>query len=151
MHLAPGEQNEYHVHRIPSVVVWGLSNATILSQEFQAAPAKPHAVAVGDTRYAAYDVTPLTHRVTNAGTTPFDVMDIELLQRPVPGGAAAPLLPSGNPASNCSLPNRWFGPIGSNSRKGERASIRRTRAAHLLIDCSCGHLETKGTHGPIRR
>lgn len=88
----PGDTSLYHIHTIPSVVV-ELATATICSQEFGKPPPEPRQVLPGETRYAPYDETPLTHRVTNRGTTLFRVLDIELL-RPKP---AAPWNPAALP------------------------------------------------------
>lgn len=79
VHVPPGVTTLYHIHSIPSVVV-ELTNSSIISQEFGQPPPAPRKVAPGETRYAPYDVTPLTHRVTNQGTEVFHVMDIELVK-----------------------------------------------------------------------
>jgi hypothetical protein len=144
--LAPGERTQFHVHQIPSVVV-ELTRSTILSQEFRAPPAKPRAVAPGETRYAPYDTAPLVHLVANVGSTPFHVMDIELLQPAGPGEPAA--APKEAPGIVLAFSQPRVRVYHVTLGEGERASIPRSAAAHLLIDVS-GRLESKGTHGPIR-
>jgi quercetin dioxygenase-like cupin family protein len=87
--FSPGTTTLYHTHTIPSVIV-ELSDSTIVTQEWGAAPAAPRHVAPGETRYAPYDEKPLTHRVTNAGSSEFHVLDIELLRPPASAGATPP-------------------------------------------------------------
>lgn len=94
--LQPNDQTDFHVHAIPSVVV-ELSRAQIVADEWGHAPDPLRTVNPGDTRYAPYDEKPLTHQVSNRGTTVFDVMDIELLQpnrKPAAGFPPAPPEPA---------------------------------------------------------
>lgn len=94
--MVPGEQTEYHLHAIPSVVV-ELSHAQTVSHEWGKAPDPLRTTEPGDTRYAPYDVHPITHQVSNRGSTVFDVFDIEILQpnrRPAAGYPPAPPAPA---------------------------------------------------------
>jgi hypothetical protein len=92
--IHPGETTKYHVHEIPSVVVY-LSKSTNRSQS----PGDPNfldrSISPGESRYAPYDVKPLTHRVTNTGAADFHVFDIELLHKKPVAASAAAALPSG--------------------------------------------------------
>lgn len=79
--LQPGERSMYHVHSVDDVAVWlGNTSATQqLPNEPESAPVeqKPGNISLRTLRE-----TPLTHRVHNVGQGLFDVLDVELLQRP---------------------------------------------------------------------
>ena len=90
--LQPGERSLYHVHSVDDVAVWlGNTSATQqLPNEPESAPVeqKPGNISLRTLRE-----TPLTHRVHNVGQGLFDVLDVELLQRPEhpSTGAAGPV------------------------------------------------------------
>jgi len=77
-----GTETLYHVHDIASVMVY-LTKSTNESQTYGESTWNPRAVTPGESRYAAYDVKPLTHHVRNRGTALFRVYDIELLHAPL--------------------------------------------------------------------
>jgi quercetin dioxygenase-like cupin family protein len=77
--LAPGESTLFHTHSHDSIAVQ-LSEATIQQQVFEKNWQPASKVMPGDVRYAEGAKSPYTHRVKNVGTTPFHVIDIELLQ-----------------------------------------------------------------------
>lgn len=79
--IPPGKTSLYHVHAVPSVIVY-LTKSTNHSQTWGEQTTTPRHTSPGESRYAAYDEKPLTHRVTNLGSGLFRVWDIELL-RPV--------------------------------------------------------------------
>lgn len=91
--VPPGKTTKYHVHVLPSVVVY-LTKSTNRSQNWGETTSSPRSVSPGESRYAPYDVKALTHQVTNPGPDLFRVLDIELLQ-PVHGAVAAPLAQPG--------------------------------------------------------
>jgi quercetin dioxygenase-like cupin family protein len=90
--LQPGERSLYHIHSVDDVAVWpGHSSATQqLPGEAEGAPTerKP-----GNISLRTLHETPFTHRVHNLGPGLFDVLDVELLQRPEhpSTGAAGPV------------------------------------------------------------
>lgn len=88
-----GQVTKYHVHVLPSVVVY-LTKSTNRSQNWGEATSSPRSVSPGESRYAPYDVKALTHQVTNPGPNLFRVLDIELLA-PAYGSTAAPLAQNG--------------------------------------------------------
>jgi hypothetical protein len=94
--IPPGQTCQYHVHVIPSVVIY-LTKSTNKSQTWgETDPAKflDRTLNPGESRYAPYDTQPLTHRVTNTGAGLFRVYDIELLHpKPATPPAFAPLPP----------------------------------------------------------
>ncbi|MGI8951094.1 MAG: hypothetical protein ACR2FN_05875 [Chitinophagaceae bacterium] len=80
VHIKPGDTTLYHVHAAPSVMVH-ITKSTIGSQIMGEAVIPPAEVLAGQTRFAAYDEKPITHRVFNDGTNVFHVMDIELVKK----------------------------------------------------------------------
>src|SRR3954468_12414015 len=86
--IAVGDVTKYHIHVLPSAVVY-LTKSTNRSQTWGEATTSPRNTTPGDSRYAPYDDKPLTHQVTNPGPTPFRVFDIELLKSASGSTAAA--------------------------------------------------------------
>ena len=90
--LQPGERSLYHVHSVDDVAVWlGHSSAAQqLPNEPEGAPAEQKP---GNISLRTLHETPFTHRVHNLGPGLFDVLDVELLQRPEhpSTGAAGPV------------------------------------------------------------
>jgi len=90
--LQPGEWSSYHTHSVDDVAVWlGHSSAA------QQLPNQPESAPVdqqpGNISLRTLHETPFTHRVHNLGPGLFDVLDVELLQRPEhpSTGAAGPV------------------------------------------------------------
>jgi len=85
--LQPGERSLYHVHSVDDVAVWlgNTSAAQQLPNEPESAPVeqKPGNISLRTLRE-----TPFTHRVHNVGKGLFDVLDVEILQRPEHASAA---------------------------------------------------------------
>ena len=79
--IAPGEITAYHIHILPSVVVY-LTKSTNRSESFPDGAILTRDISPGQSRWAPYDEKPLTHRVTNTGAGLFRVFDIELLKKP---------------------------------------------------------------------
>ena len=77
--LAPGESTLFHAHFHDSIAV-RLTNATIQEQVLGGEWRPVSKVTPAETRYVEGAKEPYTHRVKNVGTTPFHVIDIELLQ-----------------------------------------------------------------------
>src|SRR5947208_83589 len=92
--IAPGKTTLYHVHVIPSVVVY-LSKSTNRSQSPGETTFLDRNISPGESRYAPYDVKPLTHRVTNTGASDFHVFDIELLHKTPAADATSAAAPAG--------------------------------------------------------
>ncbi|MDO8544740.1 MAG: hypothetical protein Q7S40_30220 [Opitutaceae bacterium] len=126
VHFGPGVTTLYHVHDVASVVVY-LTSSKNTSQTWGQTGSTPRETTPGDSRYAPYDVTPLTHRVTNTGTTPFRVFDIELLRPP---------LDQPFPTPQASVP-RWEQKRVRASNfvvaPGTTARLKPNSCAHLLI------------------
>ena len=77
--LARGETTEFHTHSHDNLAV-RLSEASTQRQE-QGKEWEPAAKAVpGEVSLTRGAASPYTHRVKNAGSTPFRVIDVELLQ-----------------------------------------------------------------------
>jgi len=90
--LQPGERSLYHIHSVDDVAVWlGHSSAAQqLPNEPESAPVEQKP---GNISLRTLHETPFTHRVHNLGPGLFDVLDVELLQRPEhpSTGAAGPV------------------------------------------------------------
>lgn len=90
--MQPGEWSSYHVHSVDDVAVFiGKSTAS------QQIPGQPESAPLeqipGNISLRTLREAPLTHRVHNLGPGVFDVLDVELLQRPEhpSTGAAGPV------------------------------------------------------------
>jgi quercetin dioxygenase-like cupin family protein len=77
--LAPGESTLFHTHSHDSIAV-RLTEATVQEQVFGKEWRPPSKVMPGYVRYVESTESPYTHRIRNVGTTPFHVIDIELLK-----------------------------------------------------------------------
>lgn len=78
--LAPGEATGFHTHSHDNIPVF-VEDATIQQQTFGEPEWKPASkVSAGEAWYVKGN-PPYTHRTKNSGTTPFRVIDIELLQQ----------------------------------------------------------------------
>jgi quercetin dioxygenase-like cupin family protein len=79
--LPPGQSTLLHTHSHDGVAV-RLSESVISMDVPGKASSGPRAQRAGDVSAQSYAKAPFTHRVNNVGTTPFDVLDIEILRRP---------------------------------------------------------------------
>jgi hypothetical protein len=75
--FSPGETALFHTHSLDNVSVQ-LSDA-LISQQPLGEVWKNQPVKDGDVGFRSATSHPYTHRVGNAGTTPFHVLDIEIL------------------------------------------------------------------------
>jgi quercetin dioxygenase-like cupin family protein len=97
--LPPGERTLYHTHSHDRVAV-NLSSTSITQQtwnetEGQSSPTAPGTISVYTLAGSSF-----THRVHNIGTAPFDVLDIELLERPAtPSSSVAAAIAGENPSA----------------------------------------------------
>ena len=95
--LQPGESSLYHVHSVDDVAVWlgNTSSAQQLPNEPESAPVEQKP---GNITLRTLRETPFTHRVHNVGKGLFDVLDVEILQRPEhPSSAVAGPVAGENP------------------------------------------------------
>jgi quercetin dioxygenase-like cupin family protein len=97
--LPPGERTLYHTHIHDRVAVnlstTSIAQQTLNEQEGPASPTAPGTI-------SAYTLagSSLTHRVRNVGPAPFDVIDVELLNRPeTPSPSAAAVVAGENPSA----------------------------------------------------
>ena len=97
--LPPGERTLYHIHTHDRVAV--LLSRTSITQQVLNEPEGPPALS----ELGTFTAIPLpgssyTHRVHNVGTNPYDVLDVELLQRPKkPSEAVAATVAAENPSA----------------------------------------------------
>ena len=76
--LEPGYESRYHWHRADGVFV-NISSAPTIAQDLDKEPVKRGGRAIGETYYIDYGAKPKAHRVSNPGTTPYHVIDTEIL------------------------------------------------------------------------
>jgi quercetin dioxygenase-like cupin family protein len=85
--IPPGEATLFHTHSYDRAAIHLTNNMITLQQlnqpEGEQMPAK-----VGEVSASTRKGDPLTHRVRNASSTPFEVIDVEFLQRPAHASAA---------------------------------------------------------------
>jgi hypothetical protein len=76
VHIPPHDTTQYHIHQTNSAIVFLSTNKTG-SQVMGGKPLSGHSL-LGNTTYAAFGDSPVTHRVWNDDTTVYHVFDIEL-------------------------------------------------------------------------
>jgi quercetin dioxygenase-like cupin family protein len=83
MHLTlpPGQYTQYHIHTHDRVAIQ-LSATSTTQQEWKKPESAPSAVKPGDFAAMTLQGDSYTHRVHNVGKEPYEVLDIELAQRP---------------------------------------------------------------------
>jgi hypothetical protein len=77
--LEPGYESRYHWHRNDGVFV-NISSSPTIAQDLGKEPVKRGERAIGETYFIDYAVHPKAHRVSNPGTTPYHVIDAEILR-----------------------------------------------------------------------
>ncbi|HKB84064.1 MAG TPA: hypothetical protein VKD04_12800 [Burkholderiales bacterium] len=81
--LEPGYESRYHWHRSDGVFV-NIASAPTIAQDLGKEPVPRGERAIGETYFIDYGARPKSHRVSNPGTTPYRVIDTEIL-----GGCSA--------------------------------------------------------------
>jgi len=89
--LQPGQNTLMHIHSHDDVAV-RLSDATVAQEALGKPVGPPETVHPGIVTARDNETANLTHRVLNIGKTVFDVIDIQILQRP-PGDLTDALMP----------------------------------------------------------
>jgi quercetin dioxygenase-like cupin family protein len=97
--IPPGEATLYHTHSYDRAAVHLTNNMVTFQQpnqpETEQMPAK-----IGEISASTRKGDPLTHRVRNAGPGPFEVIDVEFLQRPAqPSTTSAATIAAENPSA----------------------------------------------------
>lgn len=140
--IPAGKTTLYHVHTVPSVIVY-LTKSTNSSQTWGGSATTSRSVSPGESRYAAYDEKPLAHRVTNTGTGPFRVLDIELIR-------TLPIAGSLRPAASLAVETRWEEVRVRSSviklEAGARCTVPPGISPYLLI-VTTGAMGTSATKG----
>ena len=77
--LEPGYQSLYHWHRADGVFV-NIAAAPTIAQDLGKQPVQRGERAIGETYFIDYGAKPKAHRVTNAGNSPYHVVDAEILR-----------------------------------------------------------------------
>jgi quercetin dioxygenase-like cupin family protein len=97
--IPPGEATLYHTHSYDRAAIH-LTNNMITFQQLNQPESEQMPAKVGEISASTRKGDPLTHRVRNASSTPFEVIDVELLQRPAqPSTSAAATVAAENPSA----------------------------------------------------
>lgn len=97
--VLPGESTVFHTHSHDRMAVL-LADTTITEQKPGEAEGQPTAKHPGDVSAMTATNEPFTHRVHNVGAAEFEVLDVELLQRPAqPSETAAAKIEAENPSA----------------------------------------------------
>jgi quercetin dioxygenase-like cupin family protein len=96
--LAPGESTLFHTHSHDRVAI-DLTDARITLQKLGEPASPPEPTKPGDIS-TSESKGPYTHRVNNLGSDVFEVLDVELLHRPMqPAGTTAAKVEAENPSA----------------------------------------------------
>ena len=139
VHIKPGDTTLYHVHAAPSVIV-EITTSTIGMQVMGKPVAPPTQFSSGETKFAAYDKSPVTHRVYNAGKQIFHVMDIELAKEEPSNEPCAALK---NANVETTIDEKLVRVYKFDLGKLETINVPAGSCAHLLI-CTNGVANTTG-------
>jgi quercetin dioxygenase-like cupin family protein len=97
--LPPGERTLYHIHSHDRVAV-PLSSTSITQQVLNEKESSPSASEPGTFSAITLAGSSYTHRVHNVGSLPYDVLDVEILERPrTPSLLAAAAVAAENPSA----------------------------------------------------
>ena len=97
--IPPGEATLYHTHSYDRAAIH-LTNNMITLQQMGQAESEQMPAKIGEISASTREGDPLTHRVRNAGPGPFEVIDVEFLQRPAqPSAAVAAKVAAENPSA----------------------------------------------------
>jgi quercetin dioxygenase-like cupin family protein len=97
--LPPGERTLYHIHAHDRVAV-PLSSTSITQQVLNEKEGPPTLSEAGTFSALTLEGSSYTHRVHNVGSVPYDVLDVELLERPQsPSTATAATVAAENPSA----------------------------------------------------
>jgi quercetin dioxygenase-like cupin family protein len=97
--LPPGERTLYHIHMHDRVAV-PLSSTSITQQVLNEKEGPPSPSEAGTFSALTLAGSSYTHRVHNVGSVPYDVLDVELLERPrTPLPLAAATVAAENPSA----------------------------------------------------
>jgi quercetin dioxygenase-like cupin family protein len=86
--IPPGERSQFHAHSHDRVAI-ELTSGSITHQNLNEPESAVTPTQPGDLSNRTQGTEPLIHRVHNAGTEPFEIVDVELLQRPQHASSSA--------------------------------------------------------------
>jgi len=97
--LPAGERTLYHTHAHDRVAI-NLSSTAITQQKWNEAEGSASSSAPGNFSAMTLEGSSYTHRVHNVGAVAYDVLDVELLERPrTPSPVAAAAVAAENPSA----------------------------------------------------
>jgi quercetin dioxygenase-like cupin family protein len=136
--IPAGERSLFHIHSHDRVALY-LNNSLTTQQnlnepESAATPSEP-----GGFSNRTQTAAPLIHRVHNTGTTPFEVLDVELLQRPQkPSEAVAGPVAAENPSARI---YKWILAPGASS------AMHTHERPYLIVSVTPMQLKMTGPDG----
>jgi quercetin dioxygenase-like cupin family protein len=135
--LPPGQRTEFHTHTHDRVAI-NLSATEITQQKINEPEGPKTATTPGNFTALTLTEPSYTHRVHNVGKTPYEVLDIELLQRPAaPSTAVAATVATENPSAriyNWVLPAGVTSPMHAHARPYVIVSITEINLAMASPD-----------------
>ena len=139
--LAPGKSTLMHTHTRDDAAV-RLSTATTTSESLGEPPGPATTAQPGSVSARNNAKVPTTHRVHNVGTTLFDVLDVQILQRP--DGADAP------PLGPIAAENPQMRVYRYQLEPGGQASRHSHARPFLLVAATDLTFRSKGPNGGLR-
>ncbi len=137
--LAPGQASLMHIHAHDDAAV-RLDSSTAVNQPLGQPEQPPGTTAPGNVSARNNEPKPTIHRVRNAGTTLFDVVDVQALARPE-GPEAPPIVA---PAAENPRMRVYRYELGPGARTAEHTHTR----PYLLVAATPIRLEASGSGGP---
>jgi quercetin dioxygenase-like cupin family protein len=135
--LPPGQSTQFHTHQHDRVAI-DLSATEITQQRINEKEGPKTVTKPGNFSSLTLDGPSYTHRVRNVGESPYEVLDIELLQRPTtPSTAVAASIAAENPSAriyNWILPPGVTSPMHSHARPYVIVSITEMNLAMTSPD-----------------
>ncbi len=136
--LAPGQASLMHLHAHDDAAV-RLDSSISVNQPFGEPEQAPGPAAPGNVSARTNEPTPTIHRVRNAGTSLFDVIDVQALARPE-GPEAPPVIAATRENPRMRVYRYELGP-------GARAAEHTHTRPYLLVAATPIRLETTGSAG----
>jgi len=134
--LPPGERTLYHTHSHDRVAV-NLSSTSITQQTWNETEGQPSSTAPGTISVYTLAGSSFTHRVHNIGSAPFDVIDVELLERPAtPSSSVAAAIAGENPSARVYSWALAPGAVSGDAHPCAALSHRLGKRIHSENDCT---------------
>ena len=136
--IPPGEATLYHTHSYDRAAIH-LTNNMVTFQQPNQAESEQTPAKIGEISASTRKGDPLTHRVRNTSSTPFEVIDVEFLRRPAQASAVvAGTVAAENPSARV---YNWVLAPGASSAQHTH------ERPYLVIAVNTVHLKMTGPDG----